>query len=65
VPSTTTIGGRRAIRAAVVNHRTVPADADIMLDGLLALLDRRLSTDPAASGVDPERMDRSEGVGEF
>ncbi len=37
VPSTTTIGGRRAIRAAIVNHRTTNADVDAMIDGLLAL----------------------------
>ncbi|NPD68809.1 cytochrome D ubiquinol oxidase subunit I [Lichenicola cladoniae] len=37
VPSTTTIGGVRAIRAAIVNHRTQNHDADIMIDGLLAL----------------------------
>ena len=37
VPSTTTIGGRRAIRAAIVNHRTTDADVDAMIDGLLRL----------------------------
>ncbi len=37
VPSTTLIGGRRAIRAAIVNHRTTAADVDAMIDGLLAL----------------------------
>ncbi len=37
VPSTTTIGGRRAIRAAIVNHRTTAADVDAMIDGLLDL----------------------------
>ncbi len=41
VPSTTVIGGRRAIRAAIVNHRTVPADVDLMVDGLLELAARR------------------------
>ncbi|MCQ8240703.1 pyridoxal phosphate-dependent decarboxylase family protein [Rhizosaccharibacter radicis] len=43
VPSTTTVGGTRVIRAAIVNHRTGPEDADAMIDGLLALLDRRLA----------------------
>lgn len=34
-PSMTTIGGVRAIRAAICNHRTVEADADILVDALL------------------------------
>jgi glutamate/tyrosine decarboxylase-like PLP-dependent enzyme len=37
VPSTTIIEGQRAIRAAIVNHRTQPHDVDIMIDGLLQL----------------------------
>lgn len=41
VPSTTTIDGRRAIRAAIVNHRTTDADVDAMIDGLLMLARRR------------------------
>ena len=41
VPSTTTIDGRRAIRAAIVNHRTTEADVDAMIDGLLMLARRR------------------------
>jgi len=41
VPSTTTIDGRRAIRAAIVNHRTTKADVDAMIDGLLMLARRR------------------------
>jgi len=43
VPSTTTIGGRRAIRAAIVNHRTTEEDVDAMVDGLLMLAERRAS----------------------
>jgi aromatic-L-amino-acid/L-tryptophan decarboxylase len=43
VPSTTTIDGRRAIRAAIVNHRTTTADVDAMLDGLLRLAATRLA----------------------
>jgi glutamate/tyrosine decarboxylase-like PLP-dependent enzyme len=35
-PSTTTIDGRRAIRAAIVNHRTTTEDADILLDAILS-----------------------------
>lgn len=36
-PSTTTLGGRTAIRAAIVNHRTGLADIDALVDGVLAL----------------------------
>jgi len=36
-PSTTTIDGKLAIRAALFNHRTVYADADALIDGVLAL----------------------------
>jgi glutamate/tyrosine decarboxylase-like PLP-dependent enzyme len=41
-PSTTRLGGRLVIRAAIVNHRTTEQDVDIMLDALLALVERRL-----------------------
>jgi glutamate/tyrosine decarboxylase-like PLP-dependent enzyme len=34
-PSTTTIAGRTAIRAAIVNHRTVQADIDALVDEIL------------------------------
>ena len=34
-PSTTTIGGRRAIRAAIVNHRTDEADIDALVAEIL------------------------------
>jgi glutamate/tyrosine decarboxylase-like PLP-dependent enzyme len=37
-PSTTTVAGRRAIRAAIVNHRTTAAD----IDGLVAEILRRV-----------------------
>ncbi len=48
VPSTTVIRGRRAIRAAIVNHRTTTRDADLMIDGLLKLARRRsVATDVA------------------
>ncbi len=40
-PSTTTIGGRLAIRAALFNHRTQPEDADALVDGVLAMARRR------------------------
>ncbi len=35
-PSTTTINGRTAIRAAIVNHRTEQADIDALVDEILA-----------------------------
>jgi glutamate/tyrosine decarboxylase-like PLP-dependent enzyme len=35
-PSTTIIGGRLAIRAAIVNHRTEAQDIDALLDAVLA-----------------------------
>jgi glutamate/tyrosine decarboxylase-like PLP-dependent enzyme len=37
VPSSTRIGGRYAIRAAFVGHRTTLADADALIDGVLRL----------------------------
>ncbi len=40
-PSTTTVAGRLAIRAAIVNHRTVQADLDAMLDGVIEMAARR------------------------
>ena len=36
-PSTTTLGGRTAIRAAIVNHRTGPQDIEVLVEGVLAL----------------------------
>ncbi len=35
-PSTTTVGGRLAIRAAIVNHRTGPGDIDALVEATLA-----------------------------
>jgi glutamate/tyrosine decarboxylase-like PLP-dependent enzyme len=40
-PSTTTIGGKLAIRAALFNHRTTPADADALVDGVLEIAAKR------------------------
>jgi len=40
-PSTTTIDGRLAIRAAIVNHRTEERDLDTMLEAVLAFGARR------------------------
>ena len=36
-PSTTRIGGRTAIRAAIVNHRTSRAEIDALVENALAL----------------------------
>jgi glutamate/tyrosine decarboxylase-like PLP-dependent enzyme len=36
-PSTITLGGRLAIRAAIVNHRTEERDLDALVDGVLRL----------------------------
>jgi aromatic-L-amino-acid/L-tryptophan decarboxylase len=35
-PSTTTLNGSTAIRAAIVNHRTGPADIEALVEGVLA-----------------------------
>jgi glutamate/tyrosine decarboxylase-like PLP-dependent enzyme len=40
-PSTTTIDGKLAIRAALFNHRTIAADADALVDGVLNFARRR------------------------
>ena len=36
-PSATNIDGRVTIRAAIFNHRTVEADADVLIDAVLAI----------------------------
>ncbi len=36
-PSLTTVGGRTAIRAAIVNHRTAAEDVDALVESVLAL----------------------------
>lgn len=41
VPSTTMVHGKRAIRAAIVNHRTTRHDIDVMLQKLLELAHSR------------------------
>lgn len=40
-PSTTTIDGRLAIRAAIVNHRTEKRDIDALVDATVAFGDAR------------------------
>jgi aromatic-L-amino-acid decarboxylase len=47
-PSTTTVGGRLAIRAAIVNHRTTGADVDALVDAVLAAAADRRAVQPAA-----------------
>ena len=51
-PSTTTIGGRLAIRAAIVNHRTEPRDIDAMLNAVLKF--------GAAAAHQPRRLSHRE-----
>jgi aromatic-L-amino-acid/L-tryptophan decarboxylase len=36
-PSLTTVSGRTAIRAAIVNHRTAAEDVDVLVRSVLAL----------------------------
>jgi aromatic-L-amino-acid/L-tryptophan decarboxylase len=48
-PSTTIVGGQLAIRAAFVNHRTRPEDADALVDAVLA------AARAAVPQVDPSR----------
>lgn len=50
-PSATTLDGRYAIRAAIVNHRTGPADVDALVDAVLRA-GRRLSQ-PAPGKIAP------------
>jgi glutamate/tyrosine decarboxylase-like PLP-dependent enzyme len=40
VPSTTRIDGKLAIRVAIVNHRWTAGDGDVVIDAILARLDR-------------------------
>jgi glutamate/tyrosine decarboxylase-like PLP-dependent enzyme len=51
VPSTTTVGGRTAIRVALVNHRTTAADLDVLLDAVLRLGARRCRPCPTESAL--------------
>jgi glutamate/tyrosine decarboxylase-like PLP-dependent enzyme len=45
-PSTTTIDGKLAIRAGMFNHRSVNADADALVDGILDMARRRGAIPP-------------------
>ncbi|MGA1997101.1 MAG: tetratricopeptide repeat protein, partial [Bryobacteraceae bacterium] len=57
-PSTTVIGGKLAIRAAIVNHRTRSADLDALIERTVALggglKDRAARSTAATSGVTTE-----------
>ncbi|MCF3945110.1 cytochrome D ubiquinol oxidase subunit I [Acidiphilium sp. AL] len=46
VPSTTMIGGKRAIRAAIVNHRTNEADIDALAEAVIAAGQARRNRSP-------------------
>ena len=43
VLSTTIIGGRRALRAALVNHRTSESDVDAVVQAVMVAGERRIS----------------------
>jgi glutamate/tyrosine decarboxylase-like PLP-dependent enzyme len=45
-PSTTTLGGRTAIRVCLTNHRTRQSDLDCLLEATIACAERRLSSSP-------------------
>ena len=48
-PSTTRIGGRLAIRAAIVNHRTTAADVDALVEAVLGKLPSGRGRAPSAT----------------
>ncbi|MGA9527426.1 MAG: pyridoxal-dependent decarboxylase, partial [Terriglobales bacterium] len=50
-PSTTTIDGKLAIRAAIVNHRTAQADIDKLVDQTLALGRSKRQSNEAAGEI--------------
>ncbi|HEX6111368.1 MAG TPA: pyridoxal-dependent decarboxylase [Geminicoccaceae bacterium] len=49
-PSTTTLGGRTAIRVCLTNHRTRQADLEILLEATIALGERRPSSSADGAG---------------
>ena len=49
-PSTTTLNGRTALRAAIVNHRTGPEDIEALIEGVLALGRIQAAADKAGRG---------------
>ena len=54
-PSTTIIGGRLAIRAAIVNHRTGQGEIDRLIEKTLELGRRLLQEKKVADSITPER----------
>ncbi|MGA2814540.1 MAG: pyridoxal-dependent decarboxylase, partial [Candidatus Acidiferrum sp.] len=56
VPSSTTLEGRLAIRAAIVNHRTTRADIDALLDRTLSLGRTLTNTAPPSQPAKPQDL---------
>ncbi len=56
-PSTTIVGGRLAIRAAIVNHRTAEGDIEALVNGVMEMARRRMGVTarPRASRPVAER----------
>lgn len=64
-PSTTIVNGVLAIRAAIVNHRTRPADVEILVDAVLQAGCRRTTASPGiknAAAMQREHATRPEYV---
>jgi glutamate/tyrosine decarboxylase-like PLP-dependent enzyme len=61
-PSTTTIDGKLAIRAGIFNHRSVRADADALVDGILAMAERRRAGWDVPSPPAPPSLRESEAA---
>ena len=51
VLSTTTVMGRRVLRAAIVNHRTMPADVDAVVEDVLAARATLMALPPGCRSV--------------
>ena len=62
-PSTTTIDGQLAIRAAIVNHRTESRDIDALVDGVLRSARRGADSSEAPSSM-PSPPAKAESRGE-
>lgn len=62
-PSTTTIGGQLAIRAAIVNHRTQEADVDALVDAVLAAarVAAHVPSSPLAAGEAQDEVEQTAG----
>jgi len=71
-PSTTVLGGKLAIRAAIVNHRTQPGNLDALVERTVALggrLRERAASSAASAGTDgaawPPRLAREAALHEI